>query len=147
MPKIFLMVLCLLFAASASAADAPIVVHDAWLRASLGQSPNTAGYMKIENRGASEDKLIGVTVSGANMAHVHESIMKDGVMQMNAVDALTIKPGQAMEMKPGGLHVMIMGLKTPIKVGETIQLRLQFARAGEITVDAQVRGVGGAHAH
>ncbi len=144
MRKICLMALCFLFTVSAGAADAPIVVHDAWLRASLGQSPNTAGYMKIENRGAAEDKLVSVSVAGANMAHVHESTMKDGVMQMKAVDALSLKPGAAVEFKPGGLHVMVMGLKTPLKAGETIQLRLQFARAGEITVDAQVRGLGGA---
>jgi copper(I)-binding protein len=143
MQKIYLMMLCIVFAGAAHAADATITVHDAWLRASLGQSPNTAGYMKIENRGATEDRLVSVAVAGANMAHVHESVMKDGVMQMKAVDALSVKPGEAVEFKPGGLHVMVMGLKTPLKAGETVQLRLQFARAGEITVNAQVRGLSG----
>jgi copper(I)-binding protein len=62
---------------------------------------------------------------------------------MKAVDTLSVKPGEAVEFKPGGLHVMVMGLKTPFKAGETVQLHLHFARAGEITVNAQVRGLGG----
>lgn len=139
------LVLAFMFSATAHAAD--VAVSDAWLRASLGQSPNTAGYMKIKNNGAAEDKLVGVTVTGAGMAHVHESLTKNGIMEMKAVEALTIKPGETVELKPGGLHVMVMGLKTALKAGDTVALRLQFARAGEITVDAQVRGVGGAHAH
>ena len=144
MRAILFAILCLVFAPTVQAAD--VSVSDAWLRASLGQSPNTAGYMKIENRGTAEDKLVGVNMA-TGMAHLHESAMKDGVMQMKAVDALTIKPGETVELKPGGLHIMVMGLKTPLKAGETVPLRLQFARGGEITVNAEVRGVGGAHAH
>ena len=77
----------------------------------------------------------------AGMAHLHESTMKDGVMQMKAVDALVLKPGQSLEMKPGGFHIMVMGLKTALKAGETVRLDLQFEHAGRITVDAEVRGV------
>ena len=135
--------LVLWFAFTAAAQAADVTVTDAWLRASLGQSPNTAGYMKIKNNGAGEDKLVAVSVAGANMAHVHESAMKDGVMQMNTAD-MTIKPGEVVELTPGGLHIMVMGAKTAFKAGETVQLRLRFARAGEITVDAQVRGLGAA---
>lgn len=142
MRKIILAMFCMLFTVSmARAADAPIVVTGAWVRASLGQSGTTAGYMKIENRGASEDKLLSVAMPSAGMAHLHESTMKDGIMQMKAVDSLVLKPGQSLEMKPGAMHIMVMGLKSALKAGETVRLDLQFEYAGRISVDAEVRAV------
>ncbi len=127
---------------TASAADAPgIVVTAAWVRASLGQSPTTAAYIRVENKGAKDDRLLSVSTPAAAMAHLHESVSANGMMQMNAVPALVIKPGQTVELTPGGMHIMVMNLKAPLRAGATMPLVLTFEQAGEIKVEAEVRGL------
>ena len=141
MRKILLLAAVLCFGVSARADDAGIAVSAVWGRASLGQSSTTAVYMKIENHGAKDDTLLSIVTPMAAMAHVHESAMKDGVMQMRPVNALTVKSGASIELKPGGLHVMVMGLKAPLKAGDVLPLALRFKQAGEIAVKAEVRGL------
>ena len=132
----------LLACGSAMAADsAGITVTAAWVRASLGQSSTTAAYIKVENKGTTEDKLLSVSTPAAAMAHLHESVSSNGIMQMNAVPALVIKPGQTVELTPGGMHIMVMNLKAPLKAGATMPLMLKFEKAGEIKVEAEVRGL------
>jgi len=121
--------------------DAGITVTDAWMRASLGKVPTTAAYFKVENKGATEDRLIGVSTPAAAMSHLHESVEENGVMQMRSVAALTLKPGQSLQLDPGGLHVMVMNLKAPLKAGEKVPLVLSFEKAGTIKVEADVRGL------
>ncbi len=135
---------CLLLSALTYAGEAPkaLVISDVWMRASLGQVPTTTAYFKIENRGSADDKLLSVSTPAAAMAHVHNSATTNGVMTMAAVPALSIKPGQTVELSPGGLHIMVMNLKAPLKAGETVPLTLKFERAGEIVVQAEVRGLG-----
>lgn len=146
MIRVVLATCCLLFGAVAQAGEAPktLVISDVWMRASLGQVPTTTAYLKIENRGTADDTLLAVSTPAAAMAHVHESTTANGVMTMAAVPALNIKPGQTVELVPGGLHIMVMNLKAPLKVGETVPLTLKFERAGEIVVQAEVRSLGGA---
>ena len=134
---------CLLLTIAAHAGEAPkaLVVSDVWMRASLGQVPTTTAYLKIENRGPAEDKLVSVSTPVAAMSHLHDSANTNGIMSMAAVAALPIKPGQTVELAPGGLHIMVMNLKAPLKVGETVPLTLKFERAGEMTVQAEVRGL------
>ena len=140
-------VTCLMLNGGAAlAADAPraIVVTQAWVRASLGQTPTTAAYLKIENRGAAEDRILSGATPAAAAAQLHESVSTDGIMRMQAVKSLGINPGQSLELAPGGLHIMIMGLKSPLKAGQTIPIKLRLERAGEIEVEAEVRGLGAA---
>jgi copper(I)-binding protein len=140
--------LCLLAAGTAYAADsAQLAVTEAWMRASLGQVPSTAAYFKIENRGTTEDKLLAVATPVAAMAHVHGMAEENGVMTMNAVGALVIKPGETVELAPGGLHVMVMNMKAPIKAGASVPLVLTFERAGRIEVQAEVRGLNDSAGH
>jgi copper(I)-binding protein len=132
----------LLFSTTAPAGEASVIVSGAWVRQSLGQTGMTAGYLVIENKGAQDDKLVNITTSIDAVAHLHENSMKDGVMSMKPVQNLPIKAGQSLEMKPGsGLHIMIMGLKSPLMPGDPLTLDLEFERAGHIKVDAKVRGI------
>jgi periplasmic copper chaperone A len=144
MIRIVLAVCSLLLGVAAHAGDAPatLLISDVWMRASLGQVPTTTAYLKIENRGSADDKLLSVSTPVAAMAHLHQSAETNGVMTMAAVAALPIKPGQTVELAPGGLHIMVMNLKAPLKAGETVPLTLKFERAGEMTVQAEVRGLG-----
>ena len=73
------------------------------------------------------------------MAEMHEMAMDGSVMRMRQVDAIDLPAGQAVELKPGGLHIMLMDLKAPLKAGDTVPLTLRFEKAGEHTVQVPVR--------
>ncbi len=123
---------------TATPAFADVTVKDAWVRATPGAAKVTAGYVTILNTGSSDDSLIGVRASGAGMAHVHSSGDKDGVMRMDSVPALTIPAGKELALVPGGYHIMIMDLKTPLKVGDEFPLTLTFKNRGDVSVIAKV---------
>ena len=135
-----LLLVLLLFSHAAFAAET-IVVSDAWFRASLGKVPTTAAYFKLENRGAAADKLLAISTPAAGMAHIHESIETNGIAQMRPVPSIVLKPGESVQLAPGGLHVMVMNLKAPIIAGEKVPLVLRFEKAGEVKVEAEVRGL------
>lgn len=126
---------------AASTDDKGIVAHDVWMRASIGQVPTTAAYMTIENRGGKNDRLLSVSTPVASSAQIHDSNEKNGVMQMRPVTELTLAHGKSVELKPGGMHVMVMGLTLPLKAGDRVPLMLHFEHAGEVAVQAEVRGL------
>lgn len=98
-----------------------------------------AGYMLIQNTGSADDSLIGVQADFAEMSMLHESLVdSNGVASMNMLDAIPVPAGGTVELKPGGLHIMFVGLKRELKVGETVSLVLQFKNAGLVLVAAQV---------
>ena len=89
------------------------------------------------------DRLIGVSTPAATMAELHQSRLEAGVMQMRAVpDGLPVTPATPIHMAPGGYHVMLMGLKGPIRQGDHVPVTLTFLHAGAVTADAVVAGVG-----
>ena len=108
-------------------------------RASLTPGATTAAaYLTISNASAQDDTLVAVTSDRAPMAMLHESKTVDGVMQMRHLDRLDIAAGKAIVLEPGNLHVMLMGLATPLKEGESLTLILTFEKAGEMTVPVPV---------
>jgi hypothetical protein len=76
------------------------------------------------------------------MADAHETKAEGGVMKMRPLDKPEIAPGQALEFKPGGAHVMLMGLKHPLKEGESFPLVLTFEKAGTVSVAVKVERAG-----
>ncbi|MBC8035836.1 MAG: copper chaperone PCu(A)C [Rhizobiales bacterium] len=119
-----------------------VMVMDAFARASATpKASSAAAYIKLVNRGAETDRLLSITTDGAAMAQLHETKSLDGVISMSAVEILELPPGQTAEMKPGGLHIMLMGLKAPLKKGGTLSLDLNFEKAGKITVEVPIEGV------
>ena len=120
-----------------SAAD--IIVSNAWLRATIGQANVTAGYFKIENIGAEDDRLLGVTTQVATKAEIHLTTMGEGgVMRMRPVPSLEIPAGQTVALKAGDYHLMMTGIAEPLKEGDRVELTLSFQRAGELSVVATV---------
>ena len=126
-----------------------LMVIDAFPRASAVPTANAgAVYMTLMNHGAGADRLLSITTEAAAAAHLHETKEVDGVVKMLPVEALEIPVNGMAEMKPGGLHIMLMGLKAPLKLGETLKLQLTFEQAGVIDVEARVGDVAAdAHAH
>ena len=119
-----------------------LTIGDAWARASAGPAKAGAAYVTITNGGAETDRLIAVTTPMAKKAAVHAHMMDGGVMKMRPVEAVEVNPGELTVFMPGGLHVMLMGLKAPLVKGETFSLTLAFERSGMVDVRVQVLGVG-----
>ena len=148
----------LLFVAWTAWAAQPggISVSDAWVRPTIGEGKTTAAYMTITNRGEMDDVLKAVRSSKAARVELHETKMTEGVMRMRPLeDGLPIPAGATAELKPGGMHVMIMGLDEALADGGALPLTLEFSSAGPVEIAVPVRkgmgsgmgkGSGGGHA-
>ena len=121
-----------------------LTIEDAWARASAGPAKAGAAYVTITNGGAETDRLIAVTTPVANKAAVHAHMMDGGVMKMRPVEAVEVNPGEPTVFMPGGLHVMLMGLKAPLMKGDTFPLTLTFEKSGMAEVRVRVLGIGAA---
>lgn len=114
-----------------------------WTRATPKGAGVGGGYLTITNTGTAPDRLVGGSTDIASRFEVHEMSMDNGVMKMRALaKGLEIKPGQTVEFKPGGYHVMFLGLKKQLMLGEHIKATLQFEKAGTVDVDFTVEGIG-----
>ncbi len=117
-----------------------IVVEHPWARASAGKMARAgAVYMVLSNEGAEPDKLIAAATPVAKHASLHTTVMEDDVMKMRPVGALEVAPGAPTVLRPGGLHIMLMGLEKPLEEGTTFPLALTFEKAGTIKVEVVVQ--------
>jgi copper(I)-binding protein len=95
--------------------------------------------MIIKNRGNEADRMLSADSDVAEAVELHISEMKDGVMTMHQVDGIDVPGNGQAELKPGGLHVMLIGLKQELKAGDIVKLSLNFEKSGTITTEAEVR--------
>ena len=134
----------LLAAPSARAEDVKagdLVITQAWTRATPGGAKTGGGFLTIENKGSAPDRLVGVSADAAGKVEVHEMAMDGGVMKMRPVEGgLTIDPGKTVKLAPGGLHLMMMDLKSPLKQGDKLPVTLQFEKAGKVASHARRAG-------
>jgi copper(I)-binding protein len=120
-----------------------LVISQAWSRATPGGAKVGGGYLTIENKGSAPDRLIGGSAAVAGKVEVHEMSMNKGVMTMRPLEnGLTIEPGKTVKLAPGGYHLMLTDLKSPLKRGEKVPLTLEFEKAGKVKVTFDVEGVG-----
>lgn len=126
-----------------------ISIEHAWARPSLGKAPNSAAFMKITNHGTTDDVLVSVKTTVAKTAELHTHINEGGVMRMRHVpDGIPIPAGKTVELKPGGYHVMMMGLTQELPKGTDTIVTLTFRDAGQVDVTAAVEmKSGGGHKH
>jgi copper(I)-binding protein len=116
-----------------------LTIEQPWARPTIGDAANSAAYLTIANSGDKPDRLTAVKTDVAADAMLHESRMEGEVMKMvHLQDGLEIAPHATAELKPLGAHVMLMGLKQPLKEGETFPLTLSFAAQGDVTVTVTV---------
>jgi len=104
------------------AAQAQVTVKDAWVRATVPQQKATGAFMQLQS--AQDAKLLSAQSPVAGVVEVHEMSMDGGVMKMRAVPSLALPAGQAVDLKPGGYHVMLMDLKGQVKDGDTVPVTL-----------------------
>jgi periplasmic copper chaperone A len=113
-----------------------------WARATPKGATVGAGYLTITNKGPESDRLIGGSAAPASRFEVHTTVMENGVARMRPVNGLEIKPGETVELKPGGMHLMLMGLKQPLTNGQTVKGTLVFEKAGTVAIEFAVQAVG-----
>ena len=120
-----------------------LVIEAPWTRATPGGARVGGGYLKITNTGAESDRLVGGSLPIAAAVEVHQMSMTDGVMKMRKLEAgLEIKPGQTVELKPGGYHLMFTGLRQALQQGQSVKGTLQFEKAGSVEVEYRVEPIG-----
>ncbi len=120
---------------------AGIQVTEAWSRATVGTGAGVI-YLTIENTGAQAERVVSASTPIAKRASLHETVRKDGTMQMRPAKNLEIAPGSQLVFAPGGLHVMLMGLESPIAEGSRFVLTLRFEHAGAVDVEVIAGGMG-----
>lgn len=126
--------------AAAATSGAPKVTN-AWARATAGGQEHGAAYMTIAGTGTA-DRLVSASVPMTVAMHtqLHRSMMdSSGKMEMHEVKGIAVPAGGKVTLKPGGLHVMLMELAKPLRVGTTFRLTLTFAKAGKRTITVKVR--------
>jgi periplasmic copper chaperone A len=130
----------LLFASAALAQPTQLEISNAWAGATPGKSENGAAYVTIQSPTA--DRLISASSPVAKKVEVHTMSMEGSVMKMRPVAAFDIPAGQPVSLKPGGEHIMLMGLNQPLREGQSFPLTLDFEKAGPRTVTVAVEKVG-----
>jgi copper(I)-binding protein len=120
-------------------AQGAVTVRDAWIREPLGDRNVTAAFAVVENSGAANRAIVSAAAEVADKVELHEMKMVDSMMRMSPVKQIEVPAGGRVELKPGGLHVMLFGLKRMPKGGETIGLTLTLDDATTVSVTAAVR--------
>jgi copper(I)-binding protein len=132
----------LLFAATAAAASpaGPVEVQNAWARATPGGAETGAIYLTLE--APNGDRLTGVSSPVAREAGMHEMTRTGNIMKMRQLPAIDLPAGRKVTLRPGGMHIMLLGLKQPLHAGDSIPLTLDFAKAGKRQVTVPVEKIG-----
>ena len=118
-------------------------ISNPWTRATPKGATVAGGYLKITNKGSAPDRLVGGSAAFAGRFEVHSMVTEQGVAKMRPVEGgLEIKPGETVELKPGSMHVMLMGLKQPLEKGQKVKGTLEFEKAGKIEIEYAVEALG-----
>lgn len=143
-------VLPLCFALLSGSALAQVQVDEPWVRATVAQQKATGAFMRLTS--PTDARLVGVASQVAGVAEIHEMVMQDNVMKMRPIEALVLPAGQAVELRPGGYHVMLLDLRSQVKAGEEVPLSIVVEHAGgqretiELQVPVRALNAAGGHA-
>jgi len=122
-----------------------------WARATPPTAPSGGGFLTVNNTGTTADRLVSATSPAAGQIQIHEMKMDGTIMRMRELEnGLEIPPGATVALAPGGLHLMMMGLKAPLKEATRVPVTLVFEKAGKIDVELSVMALGAspdAHKH
>jgi copper(I)-binding protein len=141
---VFALAMSLALAGAAEAKDVTkgaLTLSDLQLRATPAGLPTSAAYLTIANAGRTADKLLSIDCACAASAMMHETRTVNGVSSMTMVGEVAIPAGGKVQFKPEGLHVMLVGLKKPLKAGTTQTMTLRFQKAGTVKAAFAVKDV------
>jgi copper(I)-binding protein len=140
--KLVVFAVAMMIAAGAAAREGAVEITDAWARATPGKAENGAAYLTLESPAA--DRLTGLATPVAAKAELHMMTMEGGVMTMRPLAGIDLPPGQKVTLKPGGAHIMLVGLEQPLRPGQTFPLTLYFEKSGTSEVTVTVAKAGAA---
>jgi copper(I)-binding protein len=135
MKKVVLLAALLSLSAPAFA-DVSVSVTNAWARPTIGSVLTSAIYLDVKNNGDKPVELASAEAS-VGTAALHESMEHEGMMHMQALESVKVSPGETVSFVPGHKHIMLEGLKAPLKEGDTVKLTLKF-KEGSVTADVPV---------
>ncbi len=136
---ILMAVASVVFAEDFAKVQKQVVVSDVWIRAILPVQKSTALYMTVTNNESTTIKLIEVNSDIAAHSMIHQTIHENGIAKMRHQNEVELAPGATIEFKPGGLHVMFMGMNEAIGNGDMVDVTLVFDDGQQLTVQAQVK--------
>jgi len=161
LPGLLLFTALAVGACAGASQPGPILeIEDAWARPAMvratGEETGTEGeeahsasgvtsaaYFTIDNRGGEFDRLIAARTEVADVVELHLSSIEDGVMRMRQVEAIEVPAGGQVHLEPGGYHLMLIGLREDLEIGDLITITLEFEVAGEELIEVEVKSQGG----
>lgn len=123
------------------AAWAQVTISEGYVRATPPMGPNTAAFMQLENGGDQERMLVALSSPAAEKAELHNVQEQDGVMQMRPVDGIPVPVGGKVSLQPGGLHIMLLGVKQPLAEGDEVTLELRWDNGDTEQLSLPVRDI------
>jgi periplasmic copper chaperone A len=125
-----------------------IEIAHPYARSTAPGQRNGSAYLKLRNGGTSTDRLVAVSSPAAASVEMHSMRMDGDVMRMRELPAVELAAGAAVDLRPGAEHLMLIGLRQPLKAGDSIEMTLQFEKAGRQTVQVPVEAASAAtHRH
>ena len=124
-----------------------LYIRHPWTRVTPPGAKVAAGYLEIRNSGKEVDRVVGASTPYADRVEFHVMAHEGDVMKMREVRSLEVPAGQRLTLRPGGLHLMIVGLKRPLAKDERIPLTLRFERAGAIRIELTVQAADSTKPH
>jgi copper(I)-binding protein len=121
-------------------------IEKPWARATAPAAKVAGGYMLMRNAGSGADRLLSASSPAAARVELHVHINDNGVMRMREVRGYDVPAKGSFELKPGGAHLMFIDIKRPLKEGDKVPVKLKFEKAGELSAEFSVGGMGGAAA-
>lgn len=128
-------------------ASATISIERAWARATPAGARTAAAYLTIVNRGTAVDRVVGASTPVAEKLQIHQETNDNGVMRMRELSSVTVAEGASVTLKPGGTHIMMIGLKQQLKEGQSFPLTVEFQKAGRVTLQVPIAKVGAMDDH
>ena len=121
-----------------SSGEPQLAVSDAWARETVPGQTVGAAYLTVRNDGEGDDRLVAATSPAAATITIHSTTVENGVARMRRAESIPIPAGESVKLAPGGTHIMLTGLREPLRSGEPLRLTLRFQRSGEVPVTATV---------
>ncbi|MEJ2344650.1 MAG: copper chaperone PCu(A)C [Gammaproteobacteria bacterium] len=128
-------------ALAAGSAAGQVAVDGAYVRAVPPGQPNSAAFMTLRNTGDADHAVVAAASRVAKVVELHTHTMVNGMMQMRRIPRIDVAAKSSTELKPGGLHIMLINLTRPLRVGDTVALTLKFADGSEKQIKAPVRTI------
>lgn len=122
-------------------AQGTIQIQHAYVRAVPPGQPNSAAFMTLHNKGNSANAVVAAASPAAEVVELHTHVMDEGMMKMRKIERIDVPASGMTELKPGGLHIMLIGLKQQLQPGMKVDLTLKFADGSEQMITAPVQEI------